>query len=236
MNNKIVLITGAAGGLGSALVAEVAKKNPKKIYCGVRDLSSAEFLKNISSAVELLELDISKSDSIKSAISAIENLDVLINNAGINKGGRVIDGDFSEIEVNLFGTMNLTSALFSKLTHKEAVVINVTSSLALINLPIMACYCISKAALRSYTQALRAELSFYGARVFEALSGPIDTRLSAGADMPKAKPSDVAKAIIDGINGSSYDIYTDDYAKELKAALDENYAIVERDMSYSLKG
>ncbi len=236
MRGKTVLITGANGGLGSALVEQIAKDEPKKIYCGVRDVKNSEFLKSFAQNIELLELDISNKNSIKQAISNIDELDILINNAGINLGGRVNSDDFSEIEVNLFGTINLTQALFAKLSHSGAKVINITSSLSLINLPTMANYCISKAALRSYTQALRAELAIFGAKVFEALSGPIDTRLTAGVDMPKASPQDVASAIVAGAKKDNFEIYTDDFAINLKKELDKDYTSVEMGMMQSIKG
>ncbi|MFA7070238.1 MAG: hypothetical protein WC144_05290, partial [Sulfurimonas sp.] len=73
-------------------------------------------------------------------------------------------------------------------------------------------------------------------KVFEALSGPIDTRLTAGVDMPKASPQDVASAIVAGAKKDNFEIYTDDFAINLKKELDKDYTSVEMGMMQSIKG
>ncbi|MDD3463800.1 MAG: SDR family NAD(P)-dependent oxidoreductase, partial [Sulfurospirillaceae bacterium] len=120
---------------------------------------------------------------------------------------------------NTKGTMQLTQALFSKLKHKDTKVINITSVLALVNLPIMAGYCVSKSALHSFTQALRAELSNYGAKVYEVLPGPIDTRLTEGSPMPKAQPIEIVKGVFEGISQDKIEIYPDQFSKMIAKRL-----------------
>ncbi len=234
MRDKSILITGANGGLGSAFLDALIELGISKIYACARDKKTLAKYENHSNIV-ILELDICDKNSIDSCVQNIDSLDILINNAGLNKNER-LNGDFSEIDVNLFGTINLTSALMPKLQHKDAKIVNISSILALINLPIMANYSISKAALHSYTQALRAEMALFDAEVYEVLAGPIDTRLSADSPMPKAQPSDIVKATLQSIQNKNFEIYPDEFAINLREGLLADPIGVERDIALSIRG
>lgn len=236
MKDKIILLTGANGGLGRAFIEKLVTTKPKKLYCAVRDLSSCGDIEKINSCIELVELDITDSKSIQKLTASIESLDILINNAGISKNQRLFDDSFEEIEINLKGTMNLTKAFFKKLQHKNAKIVNVTSALALVNLPVMADYCISKAALHSFTQALRAEMANYGCEVYEVLPGPIDTRLTANSPMEKAKPENVVSAILEGIGKKECEIFPDIFAKMIKQRLEVEPEKVVKEFAMSVQG
>lgn len=235
MKDKIILLTGANGGLGRAFIKELLTLKPKKLYCAVRDLSSSNDIKKLSPCIELVELDITKKESIQKLATNLEDLDILINNAGTSKNQRLFDDSFEEIEINLKGTMNLTKAFFEKLQHKNAKIVNITSALALVNLPMMADYCISKAALHSFTQALRAEMANYGCEVYEVLPGPIDTRLTAKSPMPKAKPEDVAKASLESVAKKEYEIFPDEFAKAIKQRLQTEPEKIAKEFAMSVR-
>ena len=135
--NKVVFITGANGGLAKSFIESLLKNRVKKIYCTARDLSKLEELKKLSPKIEIFNLDITKKDELEEKIaSKIENIDYLINNAGVNSLKRVFDDSKIDFEVNLFGTLNSCQILSKKL-NKNGSIINITSILALINLPIM---------------------------------------------------------------------------------------------------
>ncbi len=219
MENKTILITGANGGLGSAFVKALIEQNPKKIYCGVRDLKSLEVFQEFAEKIEGVELDITDSESIKSAVAKIDTLDILINNAGVNSNSRLFDSSFQDIEVNLKGVINLTQALYPKLKNSKGTVINITSVLALINLPLMGNYCISKSALHSFTQALRAEFELFEGEVYEVLPGPIETRMTEGFPIPKTKPEDIVDAVLKAIAKKEFEIYPDSFSQMIKERL-----------------
>lgn len=219
MKNKVVLITGANGGLGTAFVQAILALEPSKIYCAARDVKSLETLKTTSSLIEAIELDITSAESIKEVVEKIDTLDVLINNAGVNSNSRLFDKSFSDLEVNLKGTANLTQALFEKLKTSKGQIINITSVLALINLPVLANYSISKSALHSFTQALRAEFALCDGEVYEVLPGPIDTRMTEGSPMPKSKPQDIVTAVLNAIENKEYEIYPDGFSQMVKQRL-----------------
>jgi short-subunit dehydrogenase len=228
MENKIVLITGANGGLGTAFIKKILELNPSKVYCSARDIKSLENIKSMSSKIEAIELDIASKESIKKALSKIDKLDILINNAGVNSNSRLFDDSFLDIEVNLKGTINLTEALFEKLKASKGTVVNVTSIIALVNLPILANYSISKSALHSFSQALRAEFRLFGGEVYEVLPGPIETKMTEGSPMEMAQPEDIVTAVLASMKNKEFEIYPDEFARMIKQRLkDEPEKLIE---------
>ncbi|MCK9492468.1 MAG: SDR family NAD(P)-dependent oxidoreductase [Sulfurimonas sp.] len=236
MKNKIVLITGANGGLGRIFVEKILKSNPKKIYCSARDLSSLQKIKELSDIVEVIELDIASKESIDKAVAKIDKLDILINNAGVNSNTKIFDDSFIDLEVNLKGTSNLTKALFEKLKSSKGMVVNVTSVLALVNLPALGSYCVSKSALHSHTQALRAEFGLFGGEVYEVLPGPIDTKMTEGSAMPKTSPQDIVDATLNAIKNKVYEIYPDGFAQMIRQRLQDEPEKVIEEFAMSIQG
>jgi short-subunit dehydrogenase len=234
LENNTVFITGANGGLGLAFVQECLKQNPKKIYCTARDLNKLEQIKNLSDKIEVLEIDITQKENFLQKVSAIDKIDLLINNAGANSSKRLFDDNNTiDFDVNVFGTLNSCNILSNKI-NKNGAIINITSVLALINLPIMALYCASKSALHSITQALRAELKTKDIEVYEVLPGPIDTNMSKDVQMPKASPSEIAKTVLEGLKQKDYEIYPDEFSKMIKQRLQENKTVLEEEFSQSI--
>ncbi|MCW8954194.1 MAG: SDR family NAD(P)-dependent oxidoreductase [Sulfurimonas sp.] len=235
MQNKTILVTGANGGLGNAFVQVLLEQKPKKIYAAARDISTLEHLKHISN-IELLELDITNISSVEAARKKANDIDVLINNAGINSNSRIFDSDFSDMDVNYIGTANLCKSYFEYAKENKMQIINISSIVALCNLPIMAKYSISKSALHSFTQALRAELKVYNSEVYEVLPGPIKTRLTEGSDMPTADPIDVAKKVLNDVKAGELEIFPDVFAEMVRDRLATDPQGVEADFTKSLAG
>lgn len=75
--------------------------------------------------------------------------------------------------------------------------------------PVTPAYAISKAASFSMTQSLRALLAGRGVRVYAVLTGPTDTDMTRGLDIPKASRRSVARAIFDGVDREEEDIFPD---------------------------
>lgn len=235
MENKIVFITGANGGLGSVLTQKILELHPSKIYCSARDIKSLEGLQALSPRIEAIEMDITSQESIDKAVEKIDKLDVLINNAGVNSNKRLFDESFVDIEVNLKGTLNLTQALFQRLKESQGTLINITSVLALVNLPILANYSASKSALHSCTQALRAEFGLFGGEVYEVLPGPIETRMTEGSPMPKTKPEDIADALLKSVQNKEFEIYPDGFSQMIKERLESEPAKLIKEFAMSLQ-
>jgi short-subunit dehydrogenase len=81
--------------------------------------------------------------------------------------------------------------------------------MALAALPLTPAYSISKAAVFSLTQSLRALLAGRGVQVHAVLTGPVDTDMTRGFDIPKASAESVARAILDGVEQGEEDIFPD---------------------------
>jgi short-subunit dehydrogenase len=81
--------------------------------------------------------------------------------------------------------------------------------MALAPVPVWPAYSISKAAAFSLTQSLRALLGGRGVRVHAVLTGPTNTEMTRGFDIPKASPESVARAIFDGVENEEEDIFPD---------------------------
>ena len=135
----------------------------------------------------------------------MESLDVLVNNAGIAQYDDLVDPSAIErhLAVNLFGTYAVTQAFLPLLTRSRGAIVNVLSTGALAAIPIIPAYSISKAAAFSMSQSLRALLAAHGVRVHAVMTGPTDTDMSRGLDVPKASPESVARAIFDGVESGA---------------------------------
>src|SRR5262249_23714446 len=119
------------------------------------------------------------------------------------------------LAVNFFGTYGVTQAFLPLLTHSRGAIVNNLSLLALAPLPVNPAYGISKAAALSLTQSLRALLAGRGVSVHAVLTGPVDTDMTRGFDIPKSSPESVAKGILDGVERGEEDIFPDPMSESL---------------------
>ena len=206
LEDKAVLVTGANRGIGRALVEEALGRGARRVYAGTR-----RPLPHPDRRVTPLTLDVTDAAQIEAAAGRVESLDVLINNAGIALYDDLTDRAALEqsLAVNLFGTYGVTRAFLPSLTRSRGVIVNNVSAYALAPLPLVPAYSISKAAVFSLTQSLRALLAGRGVRVHAVLTGPVDTDMTRGFDIPKSSPESVARAILDAVETGEEDIFPD---------------------------
>lgn len=234
LSNKTILITGANGGVGRSLIRYCLEHKAKKIYCCARDITKLADINDTNTEIELCQLDITDINQIKVLAKSIDMIDILINNAGVNTGKRVFEETISDFEVNLFGTLNVCRELHKKIP-KGGSIINITSIVALVNLPSMGLYCASKSALHSLSQAMRAELATSQITVYEVLPGPIDTNMTKGQIMEKTSPEEIVSAIFKGYENREYEIYPDPFAREIKIACEDDYKSIELSFAHSVQ-
>jgi short-subunit dehydrogenase len=101
-------------------------------------------------------------------------------------------------------------------TRSRGAIVNVLSVMAFAALPLIPAYSISRAAAFSLSQSLRALLAGRGVRVHAVLTGPVDTDMSRGLDIPKASPESVARAIFDGVEKGEEDIFPDPMSESME--------------------
>ncbi len=231
ISNKAVLVTGGNRGIGQALVDEALRRGAARVYAGTR-----RPLAHPDPRVTPVILDVTSSSDIQAAASQVGSLDILINNAGIALYDDLSDRAALEqqLAVNLFGSYGVTTACLPALTRSGGAIVNNVSTMALAPLPLTPAYSISKAAAFSLTQSLRALLAGRGVRVHAVLTGPTDTDMTRGFDIPKASAESVARAIFDGVENDEEDIFPDPMSQSVAEgwrggvakALERQYAAI----------
>ncbi|OBB96459.1 short-chain dehydrogenase [Mycobacterium sp. 852002-40037_SCH5390672] len=203
---KTVLVTGANRGIGRALVEEALRRDARRVYAGAR-----RPVPHPDPRVTALSLDVTDAAQVEQAAREIESLDILINNAGVALYDDLSDRAVLQqhLAVNLFGTYDLTQALLPVLIRSRGAIVNNLSVNALAPLPLIPAYSISKAAAFNLTQSLRVLLAGQGVRVHAVLTGPVDTDMTRGLDIPKSSADSVARAILDGVEQGVEEIFPD---------------------------
>jgi NAD(P)-dependent dehydrogenase (short-subunit alcohol dehydrogenase family) len=216
---KRVLVTGASGGIGAALVDAF-------LYAGAAEvIAAARHAPPRRERVTSAQLDVTDAASVAALAGRhAAGVDVLVNNAGFNGNCGALEpaaGDAAraEMEVNYFGTLNMLRAFAPAMRSRgQGVIVNMLTMLSHVNLPLMGSYCASKAAALSLTQAARAELAPAGVRVLAMLPSAVDTRMSAASPPPKLAPAEVAATTVRAIREGVEDCYPGKTAVEFHAA------------------
>jgi uncharacterized oxidoreductase len=189
LKGNTVLITGGASGIGYALAEEFLKAGSEVIICGRREEKLLEAKKkhpgfhikkcNVASEAERAEL-------IKWAATNFKNLNILVNNAGIQRdidfknGIAEYEAGPNEIAINLEAPIVLSGMFIPYLTGKEgAAIINVSSGLGFVPAAKMPVYSATKAGLHVFSMALRHQLKSTGIKVYEVIPPAVDTELNA---------------------------------------------------------
>jgi NAD(P)-dependent dehydrogenase (short-subunit alcohol dehydrogenase family) len=203
---KTVLVTGANRGIGQALVDEALKRGANRVYAAAR-----RPMTHPDERVTPLVLDVTNPAEIERAAERVEWLDILVNNAGVALYDDLSDRAVLEqhLAVNLFGPYAVTQAFVPHLSVSRGAVVNNVSMMALTPFPLTPAYAVSKAAAFNLTQSLRALLAARGIAVHAVLTGPTDTDMTRGFEIPKASPESVAHAILDGVERGDEDIFPD---------------------------
>lgn len=181
-NNKI-LITGGASGIGLGLTERFILENNTVIICGRREAALKEVTEKFPSVItRTCDLSV-EADRIALYNWVAENhsdLNVLVNNAGIQNWMNISDNEFyqkaaNEINTNVLAPIHLTS-LFINLESLETI-IDVTSGLAFVQLAKVPVYCATKAFFHSFTLSLRHMLKSKNIEVIEMIPPALNTDL-----------------------------------------------------------
>jgi len=181
INQLSVLVTGASTGIGLATTQYLAAKG-MHVFAGARKLEALESLAQ-NPNVTPLKLDVTNAEDIKQARKIIEEkaagLFALVNNAGIGKGGPLMDVSVDDLraqfEVNLFGVHQITQAVFPLLLKAKGRIVMMSSDSGFFATPFFGPYCSSKFALEGYADSLRREITPYGVKVIIIEPGRITT-------------------------------------------------------------
>jgi len=204
-----VLVTGATGSLGEAIVKEFAEQGYfVYIHYNSNREKAQNILKEIDNHGEILTFDIKNAEDVKDKLKDIE-VDVLINNSGITRDNLLFwmsDEEWEEvIETNLNGIFRVTKAIVPKMIRKKnCAIVNISSISGIAGNAGQTNYSASKGAIISFTKSLALELGRYKIRVNCVAPGLIKSEMTKDLDKSIAKsiplkrygePKEVANAV-----------------------------------------
>lgn len=169
MTKKIVLITGASAGIGSATARTLAQAG-YRVFGGVRNPDSAPGVPG----VEYVQMDVRNDASVASAVRTVlekaGRVDILINNAGVLLVGPVEATSDTEanalFDVNVFGVLRAVRAVLPSMrAQRSGLIVNISSVLGFMPAPFMGLYASSKHALEGLSESLDHEVRALGIRV-----------------------------------------------------------------------
>lgn len=198
-----VLITGATSGFGKLLVDEFLKNGDTVIATGRNINSRAEIFRDTHAKhpgkLTEISLDVTNKSEVQAAFKEVESrfgaIDILINNAGYGLFGALEDCSEEEIryqmEVNFFGTVNVTKTFLPQLRKTKGKIFNFSSVFGFMGFPLTSLYCASKYAVEGLTESLRGELAPHGVQV--CLIEPGGYRTNFGNSLTWSGSSDTYK-------------------------------------------
>lgn len=230
LHGKTVLITGAGSGIGRAAALVFARKGARLVLMGRRAEpleSTAALVRHqpdaLSSDGDALVVvgDVTNAEererALEQSVRRFGTLDVLVNNAGAVRAGRLDDITEAEIramvEVDLVAPILMTKAALPALRRSgDAAVVHVSSGLALVGAPFYSTYAATKAGLGRFGEALRRELLDEGVHVMTIYPAATDTPMmatnKAGPELgfTRETADKVAEALVEGLERKALEV------------------------------
>lgn len=224
LKGKRVLITGGSSGIGFATAQAMLAAGAHVFITGRRPdvlAKAVDALRagggQVDGAAADVATDAGRATTLNAALATFGGLDVLVNNAGGVRAGRIEDTSEAEIrtmiEVDLLAPIMLTRAALPHLRASgEGLIVNVTAVVALIGVPFYATYAAAKAGCSHFGEALRRELKGDGVHVITVYPSGTDTpmmqsnRGTAELGFAREPASNVADAILAGIRDGALEV------------------------------
>jgi NAD(P)-dependent dehydrogenase (short-subunit alcohol dehydrogenase family) len=222
--NKVVVVTGAASGIGAAICDRLARAGARIMLLDMDETgvkAAADKLGAAGVEAEGYRCDVAREEECKTAIEQIVErcggIDVLVNNAGITQRSAFVDTDISVyrevLDVNFFGSLYCTKAAIGSLIERQGMIIVIESLAGVSPLLGRSGYCASKHALHGLFTSLRSELRDSGVHIMLVCPGFVQTNLQTralGGDgrvttHPQSmvgKPTSAARVAEDIFNGA----------------------------------
>ncbi|MEH3159279.1 MAG: SDR family NAD(P)-dependent oxidoreductase [Sphingomonas taxi] len=195
---KVVVITGAASGIGEGAARRFAAEGAKLVL-GDKDAAGLKHLAaDLGGEVAVHETDVASLAEcealVDAAIQRFGAIDVLVNDAGVDHLGKLDEGDFAAfttvIETDLYGVVQMSRAAIPHLRAAKGCIVNVSSVSGLGGDWNHSFYCAAKGAVTNFTRALAMDEAKAGVRVNAVNPSLTYTALTAGM---KEQPALIAK-------------------------------------------
>ena len=188
LDNKVVLITGGAKGIGAAITRAVAQERAIPVVVDRDAAAAKDFLARLASeglSAHFIEHDLSSASNcqaaVQRALSIGKRLDALVNNAGVNDGAGLENGGpakfVTSLERNLFHYYNMAHYALPSLKATKGSIVNIASKVAVTGQGGTSGYAAAKGAILALTREWAVELLPYGIRVNAVLPAEVMTPL-----------------------------------------------------------
>jgi NADP-dependent 3-hydroxy acid dehydrogenase YdfG len=231
--DKVMVITGAASGIGRALAIRAAAENARLALADkdAAGLSQTAEQCRAARGLEILQVDVTRREEMEAAARSVVDhfgcVDIVVNNAGVSSSGLIQELTYETlrwtVEINFWGVVHGTKVFLPfLLARPEANLVNVSSVYGLIGVPAQAAYCASKFAVRGFTEAVRQDLRGTPVAVTIVFPGGVRTQIAknsrADSSLPPAEqarlrqrieaslrntPEEAAEAIMQGVRRSA---------------------------------
>ena len=209
-NGKVMIITGASSGIGRDAALLAAARGYRVVVAARRaerlDALVAEIAQRGGTALAVpcdVTVDAEQEKLVQAALAQFGQIDVLVNNAGVPLHTDFADATPEELrrqwETNVTALVLLSRRALPALLRSKGVIINIGSTAGHFSIPGWGNYFPTKVAVRSFSHALRREVSARGVRVALVEPGPFATEFGTRAGMPGNNglpPAMVARTII----------------------------------------
>ncbi|OJT21902.1 short-chain dehydrogenase [Archangium sp. Cb G35] len=220
IKNAVALVTGANRGLGLAFAQVLLERGARKVYAAARDPSTISL-----PGVVPVRLDVTRPEQVEALAREARDVTLLINNAGILKGTKLLAHDAqaaarAELETNYLGPLATSSAFAPILaSHGGGAIVNVLSVLSWLAFPGTSTYSASKAAAWALTNGLRNELRGQKTQVLGLHVGYMDTDMAHGVNAPKSSPIEVVRLTLDALEAGRDEVLADEVSRNVKRGL-----------------
>lgn len=219
LNQKTILITGGASGIGLEAVKQFLANGSRVIITG-RNQTKLDAAKHSYPSITALKSDVanpSDAQALFEQVKALGGIDILYNNAGVvskplnfgTPSSQHFDGAAYEMNINYLAVVRLNNLFMDMLKSRpEAAIINTTSILSYQPINVAPTYSASKAAVRFYTDSLREHLKLINSsvKVFEIAPPPVATDMADGINSKIISTEQLVDELIKGLKQDNYAI------------------------------